>query len=115
MTNAGRRLDLPGPGHAVARDRTRRGGQFVYLRDVRSGLVWSATYQPTCREPEEYLVTFQIDRASFRRLDDGIETQLEIRFRQRTTSRYGGSIVNRSDQRARSVRATSSWPWHGRG
>ena len=49
-------------GLAVTRwreDRTRDpGGQFIYLRDVRSGHVWSATYQPTCREPEEYVVTF---------------------------------------------------------
>ena len=35
------------------RDATRdRDGQFIYLRDVRSGAVWSATYQPTRREPD---------------------------------------------------------------
>jgi cyclic beta-1,2-glucan synthetase len=37
------------------RDATRDAdGQFIYLRDVRSGAVWSATYQPTRREPDEY-------------------------------------------------------------
>src|SRR5207244_144977 len=60
-------------------DRTRDvGSQFIYLRDVRTGLVWSATYQPTCREAEEYLVTFTPERAVFRRRDDEIEAQLEI-------------------------------------
>ena len=53
-------------------------GQFLYLRDVRSGLVWSAGYQPTLQEPEEYAVTFSADHVSFRRRDDDITTQLDI-------------------------------------
>src|SRR5207247_1589082 len=57
-------------GRVVTRareDRTRDvGSQFVYLRDVRTGLVWSAAYQPTCHEAEEYLVTFMPERAVFR-------------------------------------------------
>ena len=32
------------------------GSHFIYLRDVRSGRVWSATYQPIAQEPEEYRV-----------------------------------------------------------
>ena len=54
------------------------GSQFIYLRDVRSGLLWSATHQPVCREPESYRVTFRADDALFTRMDDGIETRLEI-------------------------------------
>src|SRR5438046_9118625 len=47
------------------RDGTRDAdGQFIYLRDVRSGAVWSATYHPTRREPDEYDVTFSADRAT---------------------------------------------------
>ncbi len=69
-------------GNVVTRhreDATRDvGSQFLYLRDVRSGLVWSPTYHPTKREPEEYLVTFQAERATFRRRDEGIATQLDI-------------------------------------
>ncbi len=42
-------------GRAVTRwreDRTRDpGSQFVYLRDVHTGAVWSAAYQPTARSP----------------------------------------------------------------
>ena len=61
------------------RDATRDAdGQFIYLRDVRSGAVWSATYQPTRREPDDYSVTFSADRATFRRRDDDISTQLDI-------------------------------------
>jgi len=61
------------------RDATRDAdGQFVYLRDVRNGAVWSAAYQPTRREPDEYAVTFSADRASIRRRDDEVSTQLDI-------------------------------------
>ena len=81
VTNAGGGASLC-RGKAVTRyreDATRDpGSQFLYLRDVRSGSVWSATYQPTAREPEEYLVTFQAERVVFRRRDDDIATQLDI-------------------------------------
>lgn len=53
-------------------------GQFVYLRDVRSGGAWSATYQPSRREPDDYAVTFSADRACVRRRDDDLSTQLDI-------------------------------------
>ena len=54
------------------------GGQFLYLRDVRSGTVWSATHQPIAREPPEYLVTFLAEKATFRWHDDDIATQLDV-------------------------------------
>ena len=61
------------------RDPTRDpGSQFVYLRDVRSGFVWSATYQPTAVEPDDYVVEFRTDRATFRRHDDEVSTQLDV-------------------------------------
>lgn len=61
------------------RDATRDAdGQFIYLRDVRSGAVWTATYQPSLREPDDYDVRFSADRATFRRRDDDISTQLDV-------------------------------------
>src|SRR4029077_1451362 len=61
------------------RDPTRDpGSQFVYLRDVRSQAVWSATYHPTDVEPDDYAVEFRSERATFRRHDDQISTQLDI-------------------------------------
>ena len=54
------------------------GSQFIYLRDVRSGAVWSATYHPTAAEPEDYLVTFLAEKATFSRRHDDIETLLDI-------------------------------------
>ncbi|AMY12396.1 Cellobiose phosphorylase [Luteitalea pratensis] len=54
------------------------GGQCLYLRDVRSGLVWSPTFFPTRKEPDECFITFGSDKAVFRRTDDGIESMLEV-------------------------------------
>src|SRR5207244_8970650 len=45
------------------------GSQFIYLRDVRSGLLWSAAHQPVCREAERYRVTFLPGEAWFARPD----------------------------------------------
>jgi cyclic beta-1,2-glucan synthetase len=61
------------------RDATRDAdGSFVYLRDVRSGNVWSAAHQPTRVPADEYAVTFSADRATFRRRDADLSTQLDI-------------------------------------
>src|SRR5207249_6174795 len=75
--------------------------------DVRTGLVWSAAYHPTCREPEEYLVTFLPERAVFRRRDDEIETQLEIAVSPEDDVEVRRlSLTNRSD-RPREIEVTS--------
>ena len=53
-------------------------GQTLYIRDRRSGRFWSAGYQPTTTAPDEYEVTFAIDKAEIRRIDGEIETFVEI-------------------------------------
>ncbi|HET7696560.1 MAG TPA: glucoamylase family protein [Vicinamibacterales bacterium] len=53
-------------------------GSFCYIRDLDSRLVWSTTYLPVAREPDEYECTFAPDRAVFRRVDGDIETRTEI-------------------------------------
>ena len=53
-------------------------GSYIFLRDVHSGAVWSAGYQPTGVEPDSYHVTFSEDRAEFHRRDGAITTTLEV-------------------------------------
>jgi cyclic beta-1,2-glucan synthetase len=53
-------------------------GTFIYLRDVRSGTVWSAAHQPILRRSQSYEVAFSEDKADFWRNDDGIATHMEI-------------------------------------
>ncbi len=98
-------------GRAVTRDRrdatTDPGGQYIYLRDVRTGLVWSATAQPFGADPQDYLVTLAPERASFHRVDDGIATNLDISVSTEDdveVRRVG--ITNHSD-RLREIEVTS--------
>ncbi|HEV2834435.1 MAG TPA: glucoamylase family protein, partial [Pyrinomonadaceae bacterium] len=53
-------------------------GAFIYLRDVRSGAVWSAAHQPVQQRPQSYHVAFSEDKADFRRIDSGIATRMEV-------------------------------------
>ena len=54
------------------------GANYIYLRDPWSGLVWSATHQPVCQEPDRFDASFDLDNITFRRRDQDIETQLAI-------------------------------------
>ncbi|TAJ07495.1 MAG: carbohydrate-binding protein, partial [Planctomycetota bacterium] len=67
---------------AVTRSRTDRtvdpGSQFVYLRDVHSGQVWSAAHHPIGAHADHYVVEFVSEKATFERRDHEIDTSLEI-------------------------------------
>ena len=53
-------------------------GIYIYLRDVVSGQVWSAGYQPTVVAPDHYEVIFAEDRVRITRTDGSIVSALEI-------------------------------------
>src|SRR4029453_3025085 len=69
-------------GLAVTRwqgDATRDcSGTYVFLRDVQTGEVWSAGFQPAGVEPASYRVTFFEDRAEILRRDGSITTTLDV-------------------------------------
>jgi cyclic beta-1,2-glucan glucanotransferase len=83
------------------------GSQFIYLRDVHSGDVWSATDQPIGKQAEDYLVEFVSEKATFERRDHGIETRLEIAVSPENDAEVRRiSLTNRSD-RPREIELTS--------
>lgn len=53
-------------------------GSYVFLRDVGSGAVWSAGFQPSGVEPDDYEVVFNEDRVQFTRHDGRLTTTQEI-------------------------------------
>ncbi|MBW8770145.1 MAG: carbohydrate-binding protein, partial [Gemmatimonadetes bacterium] len=69
-------------GIAVTRWRadatTDNTGQFCYVKDVTSGHLWSAAYQPVCAPADSYRASFATDRVAFDRVDGHIETRTEI-------------------------------------
>jgi cyclic beta-1,2-glucan synthetase len=54
------------------------GSHYLYLRDVRSGESWSATYLPMRRDPDEYRTTLFADKAVVRHRSEEIDSLLEI-------------------------------------
>ena len=53
-------------------------GSYIFLRDIHSGEVWSAGYQPSGAEADRYEVTFSEGRAEIIRHDGTITTTLEV-------------------------------------
>jgi len=53
-------------------------GSFIYLRDVDSGSVWSAGFQPSGAKPDHYEATFSEDRAEIIRRDGTLTTKLDV-------------------------------------
>jgi cyclic beta-1,2-glucan synthetase len=60
-------------------DRTRDSwGTFCYIHEADSDRLWCNTYHPTGGKVEEYSANFTLDRAVFRRVDHGIESETEV-------------------------------------
>ena len=53
-------------------------GSYIFLRDVHSNAVWSAGFQPSGHEPDDYQVAFNEDRAEFTRRDATLTTTLDV-------------------------------------
>jgi cyclic beta-1,2-glucan synthetase len=53
-------------------------GSYIFLRDVRSGDVWSGGFQPFGTEPDVYDVAFNEDRAEITRHDGTLTTTSQI-------------------------------------
>ena len=82
-------------------------GTYVYLRDVQSGDVWSAGYQPSGVEPDRYEVTFCEDRAEFIRHDGPITTTLEIVVSPEDNAEVRRVSVANAGSRPRDIEVTS--------
>ena len=82
-------------------------GAYVFLRDVQSGDVWSAGYQPSGVEPDGYEVTFTEDRAEFVRHDGPITTTLEVVVSPEDNAEVRRISVANAGDRARDIEVTS--------
>ncbi|HEX7312640.1 MAG TPA: glucoamylase family protein [Pyrinomonadaceae bacterium] len=82
-------------------------GSFCYLRDVRSGAVWSACYQPTRVRPRSYEVSFSEDKVDIRRTDAGIQTHTEIIVSPEDNAEIRQVSLTNQSTRVREVELTS--------
>jgi cyclic beta-1,2-glucan synthetase len=82
-------------------------GSYVFLRDVDTGEVWSATYQPIGAEPETYEVTFNEDRAEFSSFHRPFTTTLEVLVSAEDDAEVRRVTILNSGDRACEVEVTS--------
>src|SRR5215831_15794064 len=98
-------------GLAVTRwreDATRdHWGTFIFLRDARSGAVWSAGLQPSGVEPDQYEVTFLEDRAEIQRRDGNLLTRLEVLVSPEDDAEIRRVTLTNLDSEPREIEVTS--------
>jgi cyclic beta-1,2-glucan synthetase len=82
-------------------------GSFYYLRDIRSGAVWSAGYQPTSRRPRSYEVTFSEHKVEIVRSDGGIVTRTEIIVSSEDDAEVCRVSLTNGSSRVREIEITS--------
>ncbi|HEV3003280.1 MAG TPA: glucoamylase family protein, partial [Pirellulales bacterium] len=82
-------------------------GQFIYLRDLERGTLWSAAHQPVGRPADEYEVLFSVDKAEFRRRDGDLETQMEVAVSPDNNVEMRLVTIANHGDRARTIDVTS--------
>jgi cyclic beta-1,2-glucan synthetase len=82
-------------------------GSYTYLRDVRSGEVWSAGVQPVGKLPGSYGATFHEDRAEFTRSDGTLVTTLEVIVSAETDAEVRRVSVSNTGTTLREIEVTS--------
>jgi len=110
VTHAGAGFSMCGPV-AVTRwreDTTRDSwGSFCYLRDVQSGAVWSAGYQPTVRTPQFYDVSFAEHKVEISRDDVGLRTRTEVVVSPEDNAEVRRVSITNQSSRPREIEVTS--------
>jgi cyclic beta-1,2-glucan synthetase len=77
-------------------------GMFFYIRDLDSGEVWSAGYQPVLKDPETYQAIFRGSTAEFRSRFQDIDTYAEVVVSPEDDVELRSiSVTNRSRRRRR--------------
>jgi len=82
-------------------------GAYIFLRDVRSGDVWSAGYQPSGAEPDSYEVVFSEDRAEITANDGSVTTMLEVLVSPEDDAEVRRVSITNHGVRAREIEITS--------
>jgi cyclic beta-1,2-glucan synthetase len=82
-------------------------GTYVFLRDVDTGAIWSAGYQPTAVEPDSYDASFFEDRVEISRRDGSITTRLEVAVSPEDDVEVRRVTISNVGNRAREIELTS--------
>ena len=82
-------------------------GSYLLMRDVESGRVWSAGYQPCAGQPGSYEVSFTEDRAEIIRADGDVVSTLEVQVSPEDDAEVRLLSLTNGSLRAREIEVTS--------
>ncbi len=82
-------------------------GTYIFIRDVNSGKVWSAGFQPAGVEADSYEVEFSEDRAEIVRRDGTMTTTLEVAVSPEDDAEVRRVSISNLGNRVREVELTS--------
>jgi cyclic beta-1,2-glucan synthetase len=82
-------------------------GSYIFVRDVRSDMVWSAGFQPSGAEPDDYEVSFSEGRAEIVRHDGTIATRLEVAVSSEDDAEVRRVSITNSGNQVREIELTS--------
>lgn len=82
-------------------------GQYLYVRDVESGAVWSAGFQPVGCEPSSYDVRFYPSHAQIERLDGSLHSSLTVLVAPDRDAEGRHLVIENRGDRSRHIELTS--------
>ena len=82
-------------------------GTYIFVRDVQSGKVWSAGFQPAGVEADSYEVEFSEDRAEIVRRDGTMTTTLEVAVSPEDDAEVRRVSISNLGSRVREIEVTS--------
>jgi cyclic beta-1,2-glucan synthetase len=82
-------------------------GSYIFLRDIGSGDLWSAGFQPSGVEPDEYDITFNEDRAEFKRRYGLLTTVMEVLVSVEEDAEVRRISISNASSHVREIEVTS--------
>jgi cyclic beta-1,2-glucan glucanotransferase len=82
-------------------------GFYIYVKDLRAGVAWSAGFQPSGVEPDGYAVIFDEDRAEITRRDGSLTTTLDVIVSAEDDAEVRRVSMTNSGSRPRDIEITS--------
>lgn len=82
-------------------------GMFFYIKNLNSNEYWSASYEPSKIQGDEYEVSFSLDKAEFRRKDGNISTYSEITISHEDDAEIRRMTITNHSKHTRELEITS--------
>lgn len=86
-------------------------GKYIYVRDVQSGALWSASWKPICEEPDAYEVRHGFGYSVITSRNSGIETEWTSFVAPDEPVEIWKLVIRNRSKRTRKLQVTSYLEW----